>query len=1086
MASIKAIEGRSVHQIQSGQVIVDLISVVKELVENGLDAGATSIEVRFKNNGLDNIEVQDNGRGIRPEDFETVALKHYTSKLASYDDLTSLNTFGFRGEALSSLCALSSFHIVTARNEDGAVGKKLEFGTSGKLLSTTVVAAQPGTTVSVENLFNSLPVRRKELEKNIKREYNKALSHLYAYACISVGARFSVSNQMPKGRKTTVFSTKLNTTTKENVTNVFGAKMTAALVKLDLHLEMMPAGTRSTQGARNLISQVNGNPTAIQVQGHISKPVFGEGRQAPDRQMYFVNSRPCLLPQVSKVFNEIYRSFNSSQSPFVLANLIMDTNAYDVNVSPDKRTIMLHDQTALLESLKTALIDLFEKTGHSVPMSQVLNSKLQDHQPLTLPRRTPTREGLLLSEDCSLDGQGDVGHEEAEPRDANDADLRRHSTVLPPTRNGLIHDWAGRDAVNRNELRPRVGSTGGRSRSNEDLVRADRCSNARGARPSDEHGETNRSALIDGYDMQRHAVKPHDAHAQTNEARLTSTSSPSSKHDFEEPDPMGSPYDDLFSQRPVESPGLYRAGSLVGRSSTEINAANSSIPSVVVSSQRAVSGPVQSAFDRMRPKRTPSQVAEITVGGNATRTVLGGGSAFKRRRLGDSGEPMAISRQSPRACEESNLRSFSAPGLEIVTRRDLPAADVAQSERFANDVLDEGSYPSTEGYSAGPQDGENVSASDDAEQSDDLNALAVEPVDGGDDNDYIDGDGERLQEEQRIARLIHEAEQAAARPSIENLRRASQVLANTGNRKESTLRLAQYVDTSVVQLKGLMASAELGSKITNSTNLDVEDNALVKDELDDADAENRLSLTVSKADFERMEIVGQFNLGFILAVRPSYQEKDEDDLFIIDQHAADEKYNYERFQRTVTLQSQRLVRPKALDLTAVEEEIVQNNAAALRANGFEFEEIPENADDDNLEKCHYHLLTLPISGEKTFTLSDLEELLHLLSEHPAGSSEIPRPRKVQKMLAMRACRSSIMVGRTLTTRHMQTVVRHMGEMEKPWNCPHGRPTMRHLAGVGAWKVWDERPSAVLEGDEGLGSSARRQIDWHGYVSRHQR
>ena len=126
MASIKAIEGRSVHQIQSGQVIVDLCSVVKEVVENSLDAGATSIEVRFKNHGLDSIEVQDNGKGIAPEDFETIALKHYTSKLSSYEDLSSLDTFGFRGEALSSLCAVSKFHIVTARAEDGAVGKRVE------------------------------------------------------------------------------------------------------------------------------------------------------------------------------------------------------------------------------------------------------------------------------------------------------------------------------------------------------------------------------------------------------------------------------------------------------------------------------------------------------------------------------------------------------------------------------------------------------------------------------------------------------------------------------------------------------------------------------------------------------------------------------------------------------------------------------------------------------------------------------------------------------------------------------------------------------------------------------------------------
>jgi DNA mismatch repair protein PMS2 len=155
--------------------------------------------VRFRNHGLDAVEVQDNGAGISPDDYETIALKHYTSKLSSYDDLSSLQTFGFRGEALSSLCALSHFHVVTARPADGPRGTRLAFEQSGKLKATSVVAAKQGTTVVVETLFHNLPVRRKELEKNIKREYTKVLQLLNAYACISVGVKFTVSNLVSKG-----------------------------------------------------------------------------------------------------------------------------------------------------------------------------------------------------------------------------------------------------------------------------------------------------------------------------------------------------------------------------------------------------------------------------------------------------------------------------------------------------------------------------------------------------------------------------------------------------------------------------------------------------------------------------------------------------------------------------------------------------------------------------------------------------------------------------------------------------------------------------------------------------------------------
>ncbi len=185
-------------------------------------------------------------------DNTSVALKHYTSKLSNYEDLTSLQTFGFRGEALSSLCALSSFHIITARADEAPKGTRLDFETSGGLNGTKVVASQHGTTVAVENLFKNLPVRRRELEKNIKREYGKVLGVLHAYACVSIGVRFGVSHQMANGKKTVVFATKSNPSTKENIANVFGAKTMTALVPLDLRLEMQPSSAPSqrwsTQG----------------------------------------------------------------------------------------------------------------------------------------------------------------------------------------------------------------------------------------------------------------------------------------------------------------------------------------------------------------------------------------------------------------------------------------------------------------------------------------------------------------------------------------------------------------------------------------------------------------------------------------------------------------------------------------------------------------------------------------------------------------------------------------------------------------------------------------------------------------------
>ncbi|CAK5277928.1 unnamed protein product, partial [Mycena citricolor] len=140
--SIKAIDKTSVHRITSGQVVIDLQTAIKELVENSLDAGATNLEVRFKQYGVASIEVIDNGCGISQDDYEGVALKHHTSKLSSFEDLTTVTTFGFRGEALSSLCALCESVVVSTCTK-APMGVTLEMDASGQIRHKGKAARQP-------------------------------------------------------------------------------------------------------------------------------------------------------------------------------------------------------------------------------------------------------------------------------------------------------------------------------------------------------------------------------------------------------------------------------------------------------------------------------------------------------------------------------------------------------------------------------------------------------------------------------------------------------------------------------------------------------------------------------------------------------------------------------------------------------------------------------------------------------------------------------------------------------------------------------------------------------------------------------
>ncbi|TEB26395.1 hypothetical protein FA13DRAFT_1635946 [Coprinellus micaceus] len=233
----------------------------------------------------------------------------------------------------------------------------------------------------------------------------------------------------------------------------------------------------------------------------------------------------------------------------------------------------------------------------------------------------------------------------------------------------------------------------------------------------------------------------------------------------------------------------------------------------------------------------------------------------------------------------------------------------------------------------------------------------------------------------------------------------------------------------------------------------------------DAKAAEALSRVIDKSDFASMDILGQFNLGFIICRRrKSFRESFStmDDLFIVDQHASDEKYNFESLQLTTKIQSQKLLRLRLpLELTAADELVASENLQVLKDNGFEVHVAPDN------DTCgaRLQLTAQPVSKN---TLSrpglterplDLEELIHLLRDTSSGT--MVRCSKARAMFASRACRKSVMVGMALNQTQMTTVVRHMGTIDQPWNCPHGRPTMRHLADIASVAATAQNPSSGL-------------------------
>ncbi|ORY86238.1 hypothetical protein BCR37DRAFT_376796 [Protomyces lactucae-debilis] len=803
---MQAIPKHDVHRIQSAQVITSLAHAAKELLENAIDAHATKVSIKLVNHGLDLLEVADNGAGIQAADYASLATPHATSKLKEFGDLETLATLGFRGEALGALCSLSAFTVTTCTAETYPMGVLLTYSHTGHLESTKPVSAQIGTTVRIVDLFSQLPVRRKDLEKNAKREFAKAVKLLSAYAAIQEGIKMEIIH-IPdtKGNKRVSCLGAQGTSGSGNpdkvMVEIFGSKLATSLLPINLTCPLHGFNKRSlsetgqTRAERQLICK-----------GFVSKPWSEYGGMA-DRQLVSINKRPCSLPPLARLVSSLYQGAGGHKQPFFMFDLTLPPDAYDVNVSPDKRTIFLHNQAEILDMLREYLRVVFSDDRRVMPEAVI-----------TTPATTRT---IQLPDSTT----------QASQPASDPPDILMASTTT----------YEASDAAEEEDM------------------------------------PASRSISVAAFSL---------------------------------------------------------------------NASVGSIPAITLKRKRQDVS--------IRPS-VPLRSAMI-----------------------QSALPFKVVRQQVPLSDESDVSAGEQEGNEPVLIDE------------ASDAVEEETVPQA---SVAVEDLGASSASDEEA------AVHVRPL-------------------QRFVNRLKLFDNSTDGLHVHN--------ATTTCDSRVALE-AQRLPISVVQ------QASMRQQVAQA-GLDVNAEA----------AEASLSLSVSKNDFFGMHIVGQFNLGFIITERKG-------EIFIIDQHASDEKSNYERLRKETQMATQRLALPMELILSGSQRLVLADSLDILVDNGFGV--VEEEQRLGNMTRQRYMLTSVPQSKNVSFDVSDLVEILDRIAEQSSSAkdeeSQLVRCRKAERMFASRACRSSIMIGTALTRERMQSVVYHMGELQKPWNCPHGRPTMRHLANIQA-------------------------------------
>lgn len=324
MAVIHILDEHTIDQIAAGEVVERPASVVKELVENSMDAGADAITVEIKDGGIELIRVTDNGCGIMKEDIPNAFLRHATSKIHTAEDLNNVRSMGFRGEALGSIAAVAKVELIS-KHTDALMGNRYVIE-GGAEKESDEVGAPDGTTIVVRSLFYNTPARRKFLKTTATEGgYVADLMEHLAMSRPDISYTFIQNRQVR-------FSTSGNGELKEVIYRIYGK---------DTAREIIP-----------IISEQDG----MTIEGYLGTPV--NNRSNRNFENYFINRRYIKSNLIAKGIEEGYKAYMMQHRfPFCVLHITMDTQEVDVNVHPSKMDVRFHDQQQFMDFIIKAVAE---------------------------------------------------------------------------------------------------------------------------------------------------------------------------------------------------------------------------------------------------------------------------------------------------------------------------------------------------------------------------------------------------------------------------------------------------------------------------------------------------------------------------------------------------------------------------------------------------------------------------------------------------------------------------------------------------------------------------------------------------------
>ena len=344
MGNIVLLDDLTINKIAAGEVIERPASVVKELVENSIDAGATNINIEIKNGGISYIRITDNGKGIMPDDMEMAFERHATSKIRNASDLETVTSMGFRGEALASIAAISKVEMISKTGEN-EIGYKVNVQ-AGKIINKEETGCSKGTIITITDLFFNTPVRYKFLKKDFTEAgYIEDVITRIALIHPEIAIKLTSSGK-------TIIQTSGNGDIKSVVYGIYGKDV-----------------------ADNIL-EVNYQYEDIKVTGVIGKPVIARSNRG--NQIFFVNKRYIKDKTLTSAAEQAFKGLLTiGKYGFLILNIEMSPSKVDVNVHPAKLEVRFQDENTIFKAVYHAIKETLLK-GELVPEDKPVEIKRQE------------------------------------------------------------------------------------------------------------------------------------------------------------------------------------------------------------------------------------------------------------------------------------------------------------------------------------------------------------------------------------------------------------------------------------------------------------------------------------------------------------------------------------------------------------------------------------------------------------------------------------------------------------------------------------------------------------------------------------